>query len=323
MLFVEARLPVGLGHLPKPGVCQRPQRLAQIEARLGVTLARKGEHRVRPRFHAARYALGEVNAQKRKLGIRHGVYQAADKMLALRAYGEVFPAKRDDAQPRISAHHPRHLIGLQSGAVDYVPRPNFPARSFQVELPVPPRYAVNRRVREQIAAVFAELDGIRLRYPLKVDYAGVGRKDCLHARGVRLKLGEPLRPDHLQPLRAVGRPALKQIVQTRNFFVVSGDDYLAAHLILDPALIAKLAQQPAARGAEIRLLRTRRIVYARVDDAAVMPRLMLRHFAVLLQRNNLEARVFLRQPHSRRKPDYPRPNHRDVIPLKTHRCALS
>ena len=185
-------------------------------------------------------------AEEGQARVWHRVYQAANQVLALGFYREVFAAERDDAQTRLSAHHSRHLIGLQSGTVDDVPRGNLSARGLHVHLPVAPRNAVNSSVEEQVAAVLAELGGIRLRHLLEVDYARVGREDRLNPGRIRLKFGKPLFADHLQAFCAIGGASLVQVLQARHFVVVDSDDDLAAHLVLDVALVAELAQQPAA-----------------------------------------------------------------------------
>ena len=82
----------------------------------------------------------------------------------------------------------------------------------------------------------------------------LGDQMALDSGDVRLVLSELFRPDDRQPLCAVGGTPSIQLLKDWHFGLVDRDYQLAAHLVLDAALVAELPQQSAAGGAEVGLL---------------------------------------------------------------------
>ena len=119
VLLANPRPPVGCGHLPEAGVRQRAQRLAQAEAGLAVALPGQGQYRVRARLYRAVDSPGEVYAQEWELRVRHrGRSGPCTKSRRLRAYRKILAPEGDDPQAGFDAHHARHPIRVQAGAVD-------------------------------------------------------------------------------------------------------------------------------------------------------------------------------------------------------------
>ena len=126
---------------------------------------------------------------------------------------------------------------------------------------------------------------------------------ALTPRDVRFALSELFRPDDRQPLRAVcGTPSI-QLLKDWHFGLVDRDDQLAAHLVLDAALVAELPQQSAAGGAEVGLLRAGSVVDSRVDDTGVVARLVGGDFGLFLYDGNLSVWMLLGQPHGGGEPN--------------------
>ena len=114
---------------------------------------------------------------------------------------------------------------------------------------------------------------------------------------MRLVFVEFLGADEFEALSAVGRSAAVEFLESGDFGLVDGDDDLAAHLVLDAALVAELPQKPAAGGAEVGLLRTGSVVDARVYDAGVVACLVLGDDGLLLDDDDLLVGMLLGDPH--------------------------
>src|SRR5439155_22864836 len=68
---------------PKPGERQRVEKVGGVEVSLAIALAREGEDGVRSGFDAAVNQAREMNAEKRKLRVRHRINQVAHQVLPL------------------------------------------------------------------------------------------------------------------------------------------------------------------------------------------------------------------------------------------------
>ena len=125
----------------------------------------------------------------------------------------------------------------------------------------------------------------------EVDDPRIGGVQALEAAHVGLDLGEPRPVDLPQPGDTVLAAAPVQLLETRNLALRRRDDELAAALIRDLLAIAVLVEQLVPLDAQTRLERSRRVVDPRVDDAAVVSRLMARKLVLLLQQRQPDSGV--------------------------------
>ena len=152
-------------------------------------------------------------------------------------------------------------------------------------------------VQAELAAHLAEVGRVGLGHAAVVDDAGLGRPDGLDARGVGLDLPQALATDEFQPLHSVGLAAREEFVQARDLRLVGGDDHLAAHLVVDAALVAVLAELEVAGVAEPSLLGAGSVVDSRVDDAAVVAGLVLGDLGLFFQHDEPAVGVFAGERH--------------------------
>ena len=127
--------------------------------------------------------------------------------------------------------------------------------------------------------------------------------DCSDPAGMRLDLAKPVGLEAAQPGHPVLAAAALQLVQPGQLALVAGDDQLAAPLERDAALPAVLVQLARALDAEPRLQRPGRVVDPRVDDAAVVPRLVLRHGVLALEHDHARVRAAPLQLARHREPE--------------------
>ena len=183
-----------------------------------------------------------------------------------------------------------------------------------METSVPAVDLVDQRVRKYVRAVPHCLGGVGSGNLCVVDDAGVGRPYSLDAGGVRLDLVQPLPADQLEALGAIGSPSSEELGYCRRLGVVGCDYDLAAHLVIDAALVAESAEHPGPRRAEVGLPRPRRVVDAGMYDAAVVARLVLGQLGLLLQYRHLQAGETPGEAHGDGEADYA-PSHDDEVSL--------
>ena len=99
---------------------------------------------------------------------------------------------------------------------------------------------------------------------------------------MRLELAHPLRTDRLEALDAVLAGLRLERLEARQLVLRQGHDELADPLDLDPPLRAVRLERDLALAAEAGLERTRRVVQAGVDDAAVVAGLVGRELRLAL-----------------------------------------
>ena len=108
-------------------------------------------------------------------------------------------------------------------------------------------------------------------------------------------------------------PRAKSSCRRGTSDLVGGDDHLAAHLVVDAALVAVLAELEVAGVAEAGLLGAGSVVDARVDDAAVVTGLVLGDLALFLQDDEPAVGVFARERHRRGEADDASADDGDVV----------
>jgi hypothetical protein len=133
---------------------------------------------------------------------------------------------------------------------------------------------VHGAARDDAAARRLHVLGERAGDGREVDHAGGGRVQAGDARDVRLDLAQ-LRPgEPAQAGHPVGGAAALELVEAGELLLVEGDDELAVAAGGDPADVAVLVQPAGAVDAQAGLERAGLVVDARVDDAAVVARLV-------------------------------------------------
>ena len=130
--------------------------------------------------------------------------------------------------------------------------------------------------------------------------------------GVRLELGELLRPDPPQALDAVCAAARLELVETGDLRLVERDDHLAAALVRDPVLVAERVHPAHPVDAELRLERARLVIDPGVQHAGVVPGLMARDLALTLEQRDAQARTALQELARERESDDPAADHREI-----------
>ena len=125
--------------------------------------------------------------------------------------------------------------------------------------------------------------------------ARAGTPERPNAGGVWLNLVDALRPHLLEAFDPVGLGPRLERGQPRQLRLVQRHDELARERDGDPALGAVALHEALACTAEQCLLRARRVVQPRVDDAGVVPGLVGRNLRLALQHRNPQTGPLLEQ----------------------------
>jgi len=139
---------------------------------------------------------------------------------------------------------------------------------------------------------------------------------------MRLALADTGGVEQLEALHAIGLSAFPQGVEPRQLAGFGRDDQFPDSTVLDAFLVAVLPRELSPLDAEPRLERTRRIVDARMDDAAVVSRLVLVEAGLFLDAGNPQRRVAVRELSRGRKPDDPAADDGDVVGLRNRRTRM-
>ncbi len=135
---------------------------------------------------------------------------------------------------------------------------------------------------------------------------------------MRLDLPNLVRLDHPNALAAIGGGPTLKFGQPRQLRLVGRHDQLAAEAIRDCLLFAVSDQLGRAGDAKPGLERAGLVVDAGVDDAAVVPGLMLPDLCLLLEHDQSRAGPPAQNLARSGQPDDPRPDHHDVAaPVRT------
>ena len=104
-------------------------------------------------------------------------------------------------------------------------------------------------------------------------------------------------------------------LQTRQLALVGRHDDLPARFPADPVIVAELLHQPGALDAQSGLERSRLVIRAGVDDAAVVTGLMGAETRLLVEDDEAEAWNRFGQGERRGQPDDPTTDQRDISRL--------
>ncbi len=166
---------------------------------------------------------------------------------------------------------------------------------------------------QQLASRGAHVLRVCVGDPREVDDRRLRRVERPDARGVRLELAQPLRPDQLDARHAVRERAAVELVEPRQLVLARRDDDLAAAEHRDAALVAVREQPLRAVDAEPRLERAGRVVDAAVDDAARAPGLVARRRSAPCRAPRAAARPPRLELPRDREPEDPRADDGDVV----------
>ena len=120
--FSQAGLPVLAGYLLKARPAQRFAQLAYVDIRLAVAFTLKGQHGIGPGLHSPFHHSGEVDTQKRKVGVRYRINQVVDQVLFVRLEFVVLAPERNNFDVNGGGlGHLSNFIRVQPRTVDYHP----------------------------------------------------------------------------------------------------------------------------------------------------------------------------------------------------------
>ena len=281
-LLGEARPPEPPGEAPEAGVAGDRDDLAEIDVVAPVAVAGEREDRVRAGPDRAVVAAREVDPEEREARVRDRVDEPADERPRVRREPVVVAPERDDPLRAVVAGQRRHAVRPEAGAGDR---------------PVGQDVAAGRRGEDAVGALLEaghgppgldrpargpDVVGVGVGDRPVVDDAGPRRPQPADPERVRLELPDPLRTDRLEALDAVLAGLRLERLEARQLVLRQGHDELADPLDLDPPLGAVRLERDLALAAEAGLERTRRVVEAGVDDAAVVAGLVGRELRLAL-----------------------------------------
>jgi hypothetical protein len=133
------------------------------------------------------------------------------------------------------------------------------------------------------AACVAHVVGERVRDGAVVGDRRRRRVQARDAGRMRLELAQRGAVEPADARDAVRGGAALELVEPRQLGRVDGDDELPASVERQALLLAVRAEQAGAAAAQRRLERAGGVIDARVDDAAVPPRLVERELGLLLE----------------------------------------
>jgi len=111
--FGGSVLPVFRGHAPESRIGKCCGSVAQVEIGSSIAFAFEREDGVGAGVHTAGDALSEMHAEKRELGIGHGIDQATDEMFFAGNEVVVLATKGDDLDGRLLICHAADAIAVQ------------------------------------------------------------------------------------------------------------------------------------------------------------------------------------------------------------------
>ena len=159
-------------------------------------------------------------------------------------------------------------------------------------------------VRKRISAPSPTISSARERCDLpEVDDARSGRVERADPLYGRLDLPEIILVEKRDPFDAVRAGPSVDVVEPGQIALVRRDHDLAAPFGRDSVLLAVGVQRSASLHAQSRLERARGVVDPRVDNAAVMPRLVRGDPVFLLENEDAEALVAAQRLAGNRKPE--------------------
>ena len=262
---------------------------------LAVSLAGQREDGVRPALDAAADHAGEVHAEEGERGVGDRIDEPPHEPLRLGRELEVLAAERKDAQVEVSHGHARDPVGLQPRARDdpagrdrSAGGPHDRAVAALLDRP-------DLRSEADLASRPGDAFRESPAHRAIVDDARLRDVQSGEARAVLLVVADARRPEPAHAVQPVGRRAVAEPLEPRQFVGRRRHHHLAGHAVRDRLAPAEVEQPLVAVAAQGRLQRPGRVVQARVDDAAVAPRLVQGDVPLLLEDQDRRARTLLEE----------------------------
>src|SRR5262245_9391778 len=227
--------------------------------------------RVRPDQQGPGRGLCEMDSQPMSGRQWQRIDQAVDQLARARQEFGVLATARID-RVFVVAEHPRDLVGVEAGAIDYDAGAELFALSADQGRTVSGVGAYHAGVCQDVRAVRLgdALEGFDQR--LGVDDAGVRRIEREGRNDVRFEAADEFAVDDLQPLDSVLVSASLQVLKYGELIFAVGDDQLARAFVRDVVGGAEFVEHRRAAHAMRRLERPRFVVDPGVDDSAVARR---------------------------------------------------
>ncbi len=140
---------------------------------------------------------------------------------------------------------------------------------------------------------------------------------------MRFDFPNPLRSNQFESGNSVCCPPFIKSLQPRQFILSSRHNQFPAAIVADPILFAELHHEASTFHAELRLIGSRFVINACVNDSAVVARLVIRQLRLLFQYGQRVLRKLRFQGKCRRKP-YDTPADYDYVVLfRIHATSLN
>ena len=303
MHFLHPGAPVPGGHFPEAWEGEGSHSFADADVAFAVALPRPGQHRVGAGFHIAVDVAGVMHPQKGEARVGNRIDQPFDQVMAAGRQLVVLAAEGNDADVGVLPRHPRQAVGVEAGAVDDVPGLQGAAFRFQSGGAGRRPGADYGGAGKNVAAGRLELAGVGVGHAHIVHNAGMRRPQGAHAGGVGFNLRQPFRADNLQVGNAVGYAPLVEVLQPSQLAFVGGDNHLAAGVVFNFVAVAEVNETVFAGHAEPGFPGAGTVVDAGVNDAAVVPGLVLRQARLFLNDGHAQIGAAFQQLHGRGQPD--------------------
>src|SRR5579875_2963931 len=237
-----------------------------------------------------------------------------DEIALLGAEDQIISPKGDDLRIARSARHLCQAVGVESPAGDHVFRLDLAAVTRLED--GPRAFAEHSRdfvVESDLGTHRPSIIGIREADEIPIDDPGHGGEDRGDPGTVRLALPDPTLIEHLQVLDTVLDTAFHEFVESLEFARFRRDDQLPDLTVFDPFLFAVPPDQFSPFDAKLGFQRTGLVVDPRMDDSAVVTRLVAGQRRFFFEIGDLERRVAEQELARRGESDDPAADDRYVV----------
>src|SRR4029079_17961959 len=172
------------------GIGRSAGEVPEIEIGALVTLALEGKHGVRTGIDAGVKVAREVEAEKWKFGIGHGIDEGAYQVRSLRNQIVVFAAKGHDPDFGLLASHAADAVAVQPGTIDYIFRRKSSATGFDDHFRAAPDDGAHFRPGAHRAALISQDLGVFLADGSVVGDARARHQHAQQTAAVRLNFAQ-------------------------------------------------------------------------------------------------------------------------------------
>jgi hypothetical protein len=316
--FIQSLLPMSGSHAKETRIGQAFEQVSQVDFGFGVAFTGESENCIWSAFDATLNHPREVDPEKRKSGVGDRIDQTAAEVFRLWLQLIVFPAEGDDEALGSVARGFGHSVAVQSGAIDQQSRSPFPARGVNSGMSTIGRgggYAT--ACDDGLAAVLDEPGQSFADFSI-VDDPGIRNVNRLNPSRMRFQFPQSLAVDPFAP-DLIRLAALVDALQGWEFLFGHSDNHLAAELKRDAFLSAESLHGDFSLSAVDGLQGPRAVVDPRVENAGVVPRLMISDVGFLFEEGDSQVRSALSQLPCSCQANNPTPDNHDIGSL--HACA--